>query len=63
MQRATFGQRLRLTGLSLPVFLFIYVPVAWLIISSIYSRADLLALPLRFIPANPTLQNYWNILS
>lgn len=47
---------------TLIVFLFIYVPVAWLVISSISTRADLLAIPLRWIPSHPSLQNYLDIL-
>jgi multiple sugar transport system permease protein len=47
---------------TLLVFLFIYVPVAWLVISSISTRADLLAIPLRWIPSHPSLQNYLDIL-
>jgi multiple sugar transport system permease protein len=46
----------------IPVLLFIYVPVAWLIISSISTRAELLSTPIHWIPQQPTLQNYINIL-
>ena len=48
--------------LVIPVLLFIYVPVAWLIISSISTRAELLTTPIHWIPQQPTLQNYLNIL-
>lgn len=48
--------------LVIPVLLFIYVPVAWLIISSISTRAELLSTPIHWIPQQPTLQNYLNIL-
>jgi multiple sugar transport system permease protein len=56
---------LRMISLSLMavlVGLFIYVPVAWLFISSISSRAELLSTPIHWIPQNPTFQNYINIL-
>jgi len=56
---------LRLTLLSLLVLLallFVYVPVAWLIISSISSRSELLSTPIHWIPQHPTFQNYINII-
>jgi len=58
-------QRLRTLGLaaaSLPVFLFIYLPVFWLLMASISTRAELLTVPPHWIPRNPTLVNYANIL-
>ncbi|MEO8356628.1 MAG: carbohydrate ABC transporter permease [Chloroflexota bacterium] len=59
-------KKLRLIVLSILVLLallFIYVPVAWLVISSISTRAELLSTPIHWIPQNPTLQNYINILA
>lgn len=44
------------------VILFIYVPVAWLIISSISTRAEILSTPIHWIPEQPTLRNYISIL-
>jgi multiple sugar transport system permease protein len=58
-------KKLRLVWLTLLVILaliFVYVPVAWLIISSISSRSELLSTPIHWIPQDPTLQNYINIL-
>jgi len=52
-----------LSSLVLLALLFIYVPVAWLIISSISSRSELLSTPIHWIPQHPTFQNYINILS
>lgn len=52
-----------LSILVLAALLFIYVPVAWLVISSISSRAELLSTPIHWIPQHPTFQNYINILS
>jgi len=46
----------------IPVLLFIYLPVAWLLISSISTRAELLSTPIHWIPRQPTFQNYINIL-
>jgi multiple sugar transport system permease protein len=48
--------------LVIPVLLFIYVPVAWLVISSISTRVELLSTPIHWIPQQPTLQNYISIL-
>ncbi len=52
-----------LSILVLAALLFIYVPVAWLVISSISSRSELLSTPIHWIPQHPTFQNYINILS
>jgi multiple sugar transport system permease protein len=52
---------LLLSLLVLLVLLFIYLPVAWLVISSISTRAELLSVPIHWIPQQPTLQNYLNI--
>lgn len=46
----------------IPVLLFIYAPLTWLVTSSISTRADLLAMPPRFFPAHITLKNYTDIL-
>ena len=48
--------------LVIPVLLFIYLPVAWLIISSISTRAELLSTPIHWIPQQPTFENYLDIL-
>ncbi|MFN8382480.1 MAG: carbohydrate ABC transporter permease [Anaerolineales bacterium] len=52
-----------LSILVLVALLFVYVPVAWLIISSISSRSELLSTPIHWIPQHPTLENYISILS
>jgi multiple sugar transport system permease protein len=52
-----------LSILVLLVLLFIYVPVTWLVISSISTRSELLSTPIHWIPQEPTFQNYINILS
>lgn len=60
--RKTF-RRLVLFALTIPVFAFIYLPLFWLLTSSISTRAELLAVPPHWIPRNPTLVNYINIFS
>ena len=62
MSRRKVARKLLLFALSLPVFIFIYLPILWLIISSISTRAELLAVPLRWIPSHPNLRNYLDIL-
>jgi multiple sugar transport system permease protein len=42
--------------------LFIYLPVAWLLISSVSTRAELLSTPIHWIPQAPTIRNYIDIL-
>ena len=44
------------------VLVFIYMPVYWLIISSISTRAELLSVPIHWIPENPSLKNYISVL-
>jgi len=51
-----------LTAFVILVMVFIFLPVMWLIISSISTRSELLAVPIRWIPENPTLENYISIL-
>jgi multiple sugar transport system permease protein len=51
-----------LSILVLLVLIFIYLPVAWLVISSISTRSELLSTPIHWIPQQPTLQNYINII-
>lgn len=45
-------------GISLIAALFILAPFYWLVVSSISTKAELLAVPLRWFPAHPTLANY-----
>ena len=59
--RRLAGQALMVVFVILTL-IFIYAPLAWLVLSSISTRAELLAVPPRWIPAHPTLQNYLNIL-
>ena len=47
--------------ISFLVLLFIYAPLAWLVISSISTRSELLSVPPHWIPQEITLENYRNI--
>ena len=51
-----------LTFFVILALLFIYLPVAWLVISSLSTRAELLSTPIHWIPQQPTFQNYISIL-
>lgn len=57
--RLSQGLKILFTLLAL---VLIYAPIAWLLISSISTRAELLKIPLSWIPEHPTLQNYADIL-
>ncbi|MGB9586232.1 MAG: carbohydrate ABC transporter permease [Anaerolineales bacterium] len=49
--------------LTIPLIVFIYAPILWLLISSVSTRAELLSVPIHWIPKNPTLKNYIDILT
>jgi multiple sugar transport system permease protein len=55
--------RLLLLLVTIPVLLFIYLPVFYLVLSSISTRAEILSVPIHWIPQNPTLKNYIDILT
>jgi multiple sugar transport system permease protein len=63
MSRTKLLHRLGLFGLTIPVLLFIYLPIAWLVISSTSTRAELLSKPVQWIPDAPSLQTYLDILN
>jgi multiple sugar transport system permease protein len=52
-----------LFALTLPILAFIYLPVLWLVFSSISTRTELLEVPPRFFPKVPTFDNYINIFN
>ncbi len=54
--------RLILFAATLPLLAFIYLPIAWLVTSSFSTRADLLAVPARWIPSHVNFSNYADIL-
>ncbi len=49
--------------LTIPIYLMIFLPVIWLVSSSVSYRSDLLALPASFFPKHPTLDNYISIFN
>ncbi len=56
------SRSLTLFALTLPLIAFIYLPIIWLVTSSFSTRVELLAVPTHWIPQNPTLKNYLDIL-
>lgn len=62
MAKKSFFSKFWLMLIMVPVLVFIYAPLLWLLTSSISTRADLLAMPPRFFPLHPSLENYTNIL-
>ena len=62
MRRRKISRNFILFLLTIPVFIFIYLPILWLIISSISTRVELLSVLLRWFPAHPDLKNYLDIL-
>ena len=55
--------RLLLVLVSIPVLLFIYMPVFYLVLASISTRAEILSVPIHWIPQHPTFKNYIDILT
>ena len=51
--------RLLLLLVTIPVLLFIYMPVFYLVISSISTRSEILSVPIHWIPQNPTLEELY----
>jgi multiple sugar transport system permease protein len=62
MSRSKLLTRLALFGLTIPVLLFIYLPIAWLVLSSMSTRVELLSKPAHWIPESPSIQPYIDIL-
>ncbi len=53
--------RLFLFFLTLPVLLFIFLPILWLLMASFSTQRELFTVPPHWIPQQPTLQNYMDI--
>ncbi len=53
-----FSYRTLLYAAVILIAAWVLAPYAWLIISSISTKIDLLAVPLKWLPARPTLENY-----
>ncbi len=62
MTQLRYWKRWILAGMVLAVLLFVFAPVAWLVISSISTRSELLSMPPHWIPEHPSLKNYLDVL-
>ena len=60
--KRNFLYRLMLFLLTIPVLLFIFLPILWLFSASLSSQVELFTIPPHWIPQQPTLQNYTDIL-
>jgi multiple sugar transport system permease protein len=61
MSTRKFFRNLVLFLLTIPVFLFIFLPVLWLLMASLSTQVELFTVPPHWIPQHPTLQNYLDI--
>ena len=48
--------------MTIPVLLFIFLPVLWLFSASLSTQVELFSIPPHWIPVHPTFQNYTDIL-
>ena len=62
MHYRKFLRKLSLFLLTIPVLLFIFVPILWLFSASLSTQVELFAIPPHWIPQHPTLQNYLDII-
>jgi len=61
MPRRKLRRKLFLTLLTIPVLLFIFLPILWLVSASLSTQVELFTVPPHWIPQHPTLQNYVDI--
>ncbi len=55
-------RQIGLTLLTVPVLLFIFFPILWLFSASLSNQVELFSVPPHWIPQQPTLQNYLDII-
>jgi multiple sugar transport system permease protein len=63
MNARKFTRELLLFLLTVPVLLFIFLPLLWLFSASISTPVELFTVPPHWIPQHPTFQNYLDIFS
>ncbi len=61
MASRRFSQKLLYFLLTIPVLLFIFLPLLWLVSASFSTQVELFTVPPHWIPQHPTLQNYLDI--
>jgi len=62
MNNRIFLRNVGLFLLTIPVFLFIFLPVLWLFSASLSNQVELFTVPPHWIPQHPTFQNYLDII-
>ena len=62
MLKQKWIRKLFLSLLVLPVLFFIFFPILWLFSASISTQVELFTVPPHWIPQQPTLQNYLDII-
>ncbi|MDO4344068.1 MAG: carbohydrate ABC transporter permease [Eubacteriales bacterium] len=60
-KRKKAAKQVMIYVLAFALCIYVLAPYAWLIISSISTKTDLLSKPLRWLPRKPTLENYLKI--
>lgn len=63
MQKKKLFNKTLLSLLVLPVLFFIFFPILWLFSASLSTQVELYSVPPHWIPQNPTMQNYMDIIS
>ncbi len=61
MGHRKFSTKLLLFLLTIPVLLFIFLPLLWLFSASLSTQVELFTVPPHWIPQHPSLQNYLDI--
>lgn len=61
MGRRSLSRKILLFLATIPLILFIYLPIGWLLSTSFSTQAELFATPPHWIPQHPTLKNYTDI--
>jgi multiple sugar transport system permease protein len=62
MRTRKISYRILMFLLTIPVLLFIFLPILWLFSASFATQVELFTVPPHWIPQHPTLQNYADIL-
>jgi multiple sugar transport system permease protein len=62
MSNRKFLRKLGLFLLTIPAYLFIFLPILWLFSASLSTQVELFTVPPHWIPLHPTFQNYLDIL-
>jgi multiple sugar transport system permease protein len=62
MHHRKLFNKLLLFLLTIPVLLFIFAPILWLVSASFSNQVELFTVPPHWIPQHPTLQNYLDII-